>query len=66
MEEDEGLKNIAINSDMKRITQVLLNLISNAFKFTFNGFINVFVRKKDNHTLEFEVSDTGVGISETG
>ena len=66
MEEDETLKNVAINSDRKRITQVLLNLISNAFKFTFNGSIKVSVRKKDDHTLEFEVRDTGVGISKAG
>ena len=53
-------------SDSKRIKQVLINLISNSFKFTERGKIKVKVGKyerKKEWYLKFVVSDTGVGIS---
>ncbi len=53
--------------DPLRIRQILLNLISNAFKFSQKGDINVKVSQlslvdKTIH-LYFEVTDTGIGIS---
>jgi PAS domain S-box-containing protein len=41
--------------------KVVLNLLSNAFKFTFDGGINVSLRQ-DGATAALEVRDTGVGI----
>src|SRR4029079_16852683 len=41
--------------------KVVLNLLSNAFKFTFEGQIGVSLRAIDNH-LVLAVSDTGTGI----
>jgi PAS domain S-box-containing protein len=41
--------------------KVVLNLLSNAFKFTFEGTITVTLRIKDGH-VELEVRDTGTGI----
>ncbi len=56
------------NFDAIRIRQVLNNLINNAIKFTPEGFVNfkIGVLKEDglDVTLRFEVSDTGIGISE--
>lgn len=44
--------------------KVVLNLLSNAFKFTFEGEIRVLVRPSaDGETAEVTVSDTGMGIS---
>lgn len=53
-----------INSDPHRIKQLLMILISNAIKFTFDGKIELKINKVDENLLKFEVSDTGIGISE--
>ena len=64
---DPILAQAKIDSDRGRIKQVLLNLISNSLKFTFNGSITISAKVKDELTqpmLEFGVIDTGVGIKE--
>ncbi len=43
--------------------KILLNLLSNAFKFTFSGQITVTLRATGD-TIELAVSDTGIGIAE--
>ncbi|NDJ60293.1 MAG: hypothetical protein GYB67_04160, partial [Chloroflexi bacterium] len=57
-----------IRTDERKLRQVLLNLISNATKFTYYGRITVHMRCEyyDQHVARFvfTVSDTGVGISE--
>jgi len=55
--------------DPTRVSQVLINLISNATKFTkVHGAINVFIhqeREEDNKVyLKFMVQDTGIGITD--
>jgi signal transduction histidine kinase/CheY-like chemotaxis protein len=50
-----------IFTDKTKITQILTNLLSNAFKFTHKGFIEFgYNLKFDN--LEFYVKDSGIGI----
>ncbi|WP_372767615.1 PAS domain S-box protein [Lutibacter sp.] len=55
--------------DPVRLHQIILNLVSNAVKFTAKGKITVGVKllDEDEHkaTVEFSVSDTGIGIPET-
>lgn len=48
--------------DSNRLKQVLLNLLTNAIKFTDKGNIILNI-KKINNTIEFLVEDTGCGIS---
>lgn len=57
-----------LRGDSLRLTQVLMNLCSNAVKFTDAGEIQVSVRKRteDDSTvlLEFSVADTGIGMND--
>ncbi|MCE9539268.1 MAG: response regulator [Bacteroidetes bacterium] len=54
--------------DPVRLHQIILNLVSNAVKFTAKGKITVSVvlltEDEDIATLEFSISDTGIGIEE--
>lgn len=64
---DEGIPPI-IYGDMARLRQVLINLISNAVKFTHQGGVYLMVslreRAEDGSLmLEFAVKDTGIGIT---
>jgi len=63
---DPGLPE-RLKGDPVRIRQVLLNLVGNAVKFTNQGEVQLSIRKKKETdravTLEFSVSDTGVGIA---
>ena len=55
--------------DPIRLHQIILNLVSNAIKFTSNGKITVNVHlldeDKESATVEFAISDTGIGIEES-
>jgi len=53
---------IMINGDRDRLKQVLINLISNAIKFTNKGSIKVGYKLDFPNLLEFYVIDTGIGI----
>jgi len=60
--------NQIVSGDPVRLNQILINLISNAIKFTQSGSIyvtcSVHKKTKNKYVLQFEVSDTGIGIPE--
>ena len=57
----------AYRGDPHRLSQMLANLVSNAIKFSNEGSIRIQAREvsctADQATLEFSVSDTGIGIA---
>ncbi len=56
-----------VKGDVARLSQILQNILSNALKFTNEGFVKFKLdakKEKDNKVqITFSVSDTGVGIS---
>jgi len=54
----------AVKTDLNKLRHILSNLIKNAIKFTAQGFVTVSVRITESEQLEFEISDTGIGISQ--
>ncbi len=62
-------ESIPLYGDPYRLSQVLMNLVSNAVKFTSRGQVSVAVQKKtetrDDVGLEFIIKDTGCGIPES-
>lgn len=56
---------LLIDADKKRVVQILLNMLSNAIKFTHEGSITLAIepmRKGDTQGVGFHVIDTGIGI----
>jgi signal transduction histidine kinase len=55
----------ALTADPMRLRQILLNLLSNACKFTKAGEVKLAARKVSNGSnfVEFAVSDTGIGMT---
>lgn len=53
--------------DPTRLEQILINLVSNAIKFTKEGEVSLSIRLiakvQDTHTLEFSIKDTGIGMT---
>ncbi|BBP42918.1 PAS domain S-box protein [Thiosulfativibrio zosterae] len=64
-----SLKQPQLLGDPYRITQILINLLNNAVKFTESGYVTVTVAPiKITDTewlLEFAVNDTGIGMTES-
>ena len=56
----------AVAGDVTRLRQVLLNLLSNALKFTTQGEVALTVTKGQGDALHFNVRDSGIGISTEG
>ena len=54
--------------DPTKISQIILNLINNALKFTQNGHVSLiaklFTKTEETATVYFEIVDTGIGIPE--
>jgi CheY-like chemotaxis protein len=53
-----------IFTDRSRLKQVFNNLVQNAFKFTYEGFVEIGFEPASETSIRFFVSDTGIGIPE--
>ena len=62
IEKNIPTKDIVINTDPKRLKQIINNLVGNAIKFTKNGKITFGYSVKNDNVIFF-VKDTGIGIS---
>ena len=52
-----------LQSDRRRLSQLLINLLGNSIKFTSKGFIKLKICKTYfRNVIKFEIKDTGVGI----
>src|SRR5215211_3426188 len=54
-------KDIIVEGDKGRLSQVISNLLSNALKFTTDGSISIIPEKKDDYVI-VSIKDTGTGI----
>lgn len=69
MVSEKGLKliyeskadNIQINADKAKISQILINIINNSYKFTEKGQIKLTINKENNNAIII-IEDTGIGI----
>jgi CheY-like chemotaxis protein len=57
----------SVHADSMRLRQILLNLLSNACKFTKGGVVQLRIARAEEsgqHWVDFAVSDTGIGMTE--
>ena len=50
--------------DNLRVSQILINLLNNAVKFTSKGEVGLYVSYSTDNCFRFEVKDTGIGLKE--
>ncbi len=59
----DGDSGAAVRGDASKLTQVLINLLGNAVKFSDAGAVSLHIAKEPEQRYRFAVRDTGVGIS---
>lgn len=60
-ERDNIPNNLQLYSDKEKITQIIINLVNNAFKYTEKGYVKLSVSVQ-NSNLMFCIKDSGIGI----
>ena len=55
-------KDVVIEADKARLTQVISNLLSNSVKFTYKETIAIIVENKQNQEVIVSINDAGTGI----
>ena len=53
----------AVRSDRQKVKQIVVNLLSNALKFTPKGSITIRAGTSGRHSFTIDVIDTGIGIA---
>jgi signal transduction histidine kinase len=62
LDRNQSIQKIILYTDKIRFKQILINLLTNAFKFTETGSIKVGFELLSNSEMMFFVKDTGIGI----
>jgi len=62
--EVEMPEEIQVRGDERRVKQVIMNLVSNAIKFTDKGSVTIKARDREDGFIEVSVTDTGIGIKD--
>ncbi len=57
----EEYSDLSVSSDLEKIRQIMINLTSNAIKYTFEGFIELGFEYQPE-SIKFYVKDSGIGI----
>ncbi|NCO02181.1 MAG: response regulator [Epsilonproteobacteria bacterium] len=50
--------------DPLRLSQVIINLLTNAVKFTQEGEVGIYIKKSSQDRLQFTIKDTGIGLTQ--
>ncbi|MFZ4873754.1 hybrid sensor histidine kinase/response regulator [Janthinobacterium sp. Mn2066] len=67
LEVDVGEQPIVIDTDRRALTQILINLLNNAIKFTEQGSVRISLAQREEdggHVTEMSIADSGAGIKE--
>ena len=67
LEVDVGEQPIVIDTDRRALTQILINLLNNAIKFTEQGSVRISLAQREedgSHVTEMSIADSGAGIKE--
>ncbi len=59
---NKAKENLYVKTDPTAIKQILVNMLSNAIKYTSKGYVQLILTQK-NQSLLFEIKDTGVGMA---
>ena len=54
----------ALQADRLRFSQIVANLVSNAYKYSRSGSTMTIIARENNGLIQIDVSDTGMGISQ--
>lgn len=59
---EEDTKDVNVYTDKDKLREILLNLVSNAIKYTKQGNITLKIKKEQNNFVKILITDTGKGI----
>ncbi|WP_426078921.1 hybrid sensor histidine kinase/response regulator [Janthinobacterium sp. PSPC3-1] len=67
LEVDAGKQKVVIDTDRRALTQILINLLNNAIKFTEQGSVRISLAQREEDgalVTEMSITDSGAGIKE--
>ena len=59
----KNTRNTVVSADLFSTSQIFVNLVDNAIKYTSEGKVEIIISRNHNNELTITVEDTGIGIS---